>query len=160
MNTPKNFWPVCGWAAAVLSQLVFWSIFFLRHDEIIMSPGNGLHPAYTAAQVDAMLAQGVQPYDTLFAVFADLLTPFLFFSLLFVIYEVHLSRKAPHAAPLAWRLGIVAAGLVLMQVLIRFNYNAEYYLLYMHAEKVLVVSLVWFAMCLAEGLAKRNGLSA
>ncbi len=153
-NENQKFWLICGWAASVLSQLIYWCAFIFRHNTIILSPGGRLHPAYTYAQVDAMMAQKLAPFDDLFAFCIDLMVPFLSLVLLFVIYEIHLSPKKPHHAPLFLRLGIVAAGLAFMQLLIYLNYHAEYYLLYMPAGKILVASLVWFAMCICEKIFK------
>jgi len=92
-NENQKFWLICGWAASVLSQLIYWCAFIFRHNTIIISPGGRLHPAYTYAQVDAMMAQKLAPFDNLFAFCIDLMVPFLSLVLLFVIYEIHLSPK-------------------------------------------------------------------
>ena len=62
-NENQKFWLICGWAASVLSQLIYWCAFIFRHNTIILSPGGRLHPAYTYAQVDAMMAQKLAPFE-------------------------------------------------------------------------------------------------
>lgn len=146
----QKFWSVCGWFAAILAQLVYWSCFIFRHNTIIMSPGGRLHPDYTYAQVKVMMLQKPESFDTFFVFCVDLMVPFLFLVLLFTIYETHLSPENSYHAPLPLRLSIIGIGLALAQFFVYKNYRSEYYLLYMPASKTFVASLIWFAMCFSE----------